>query len=189
MKNSNNFDHTEKFVENLICGRMTPSLFDGGNLIANLQEIVKVQDEIEDSRRVCASRKHLSAVYERLELMWVWFFRIENFPWPVYISFHTSVKANGSNLRNLFSTAQQTVPFSSTPSSSHKSPPNNNDCEISRKLSTRWNRNLKTTFLNLGRQTKSSVSKRIYGFILWPSRVNSSPRSKRLRKKSLKKEL
>jgi len=70
MKNSSNLNHTE-ITENLISGKLNEIAPFGeiNNLMANLLEIVKVQDEIEDSRRVCASRKHLSALHEQLELM------------------------------------------------------------------------------------------------------------------------
>lgn len=70
MKNANNVDHTE-IVENLICGKLNEisESFNKNNLITNLQEIVKVQDEIEDSRQICVNRKHLSAIYERLEFL------------------------------------------------------------------------------------------------------------------------
>jgi hypothetical protein len=71
MKNANILDHTE-IAENLICGKLneiSPSSFNVSNLVANLQEIVKVQDEIEDSQQICVNRKHLSAIYERLEFL------------------------------------------------------------------------------------------------------------------------
>jgi hypothetical protein len=71
MRNANNFDH-KKNVENLICEKLneiSSSSFKVNNLLENLQEIVKVQDEIEDSRVICVNKKHLSSVYERLKIL------------------------------------------------------------------------------------------------------------------------
>lgn len=39
------------------------------DLITTLQEIVKVQVEIEECRQTCASGKHLYAIHEQLKLM------------------------------------------------------------------------------------------------------------------------